>query len=519
MKYKILYFLDYGKSFGGAANTLLQQAILMKKAGHEVTIFMSDYYGIEIEKGYKEICIANQITFNWLTYQICSHTEDIDIICLLQNYEFTREIVKKYKPDILHSVQINPLVELVGRDLKIPHIMNIYQLIPAFFSVKYMNIFPYYHICDSKIYAEKWNYYLETDYTCIRTVVNKDNKQEKKVKKDKELNYICVGSVDKRKNQLGVIKAFHRALLNGLKGSLAVYGYKKNAYGEQCQRYIEENNLQEKISMKGFCSDMQQEYAHADILICGSRIESYPNVISEAMANRLIVVSTPVAGVPEIVKDGINGYLSYDYSVEAICDKILESYNDYKSGKINNVLESTYETYLKNHSPKVVTENLIKYYSYVVQNNKDRKNIDVSFIKNKFSDIIYVYEKNKRTFSDSKFVGGKLWYIYHIKDILMGKSKNTYLKYYIWGTGKYAKHVKEIIDIFFPDIEISGFLDTYKQGKYMEKDIWDSGEIIKEENSIIFVGAINGQNEMIEQLEENNKRYNQDFFIIAPRSW
>ena len=150
MIHNILYFLDYGKSFGGAANTLLQQAILMKKAGHEVTIFMSDYYGTDIEKGYQKICVDNQISFKWLTYQICSHTEDIDIMCLLQNYEFTKELIKRYKPDILHSIQINSLIELISRDLKIPHIMNIYPLIPAFFSINYMNIFPHYHICDSE---------------------------------------------------------------------------------------------------------------------------------------------------------------------------------------------------------------------------------------------------------------------------------------------------------------------------------------------------------------------------------
>ena len=395
MRYTVLYFLDYGKSFGGAANTLLQQAILMKKAGHEVTIFMSDYYGTDIEKGYQKICLDNQITFKWLTYQICSHTEDIDIICLIQNYESAKEIIKGYKPDILHSIQINSLIELISRELKIPHIMNIYPLIPAFFSIDYMDIFPHYHICDSEYYAKKWNEYLDTDYTCIRTVVNKNSQQEKSLKKNEEINYICVGSVYKQKNQLGVIKAFHKALLRGLKGTLAVYGYNENAYGEQCQRYIEGNNLQESISMKGFCSNMQSEYERADALICGSTRESYPNVISEAMVNGLIVISTPVAGIPEIIKDGINGYLSIDYTSDSICDKILESYRDYKSRRINTILKNTYKTYLENHSPKVVAEDLLKYYSYVVNNEQKIKKIDISYIRKYFTTVIDIYEKNK----------------------------------------------------------------------------------------------------------------------------
>ena len=40
----ILYFLDYGKVFGGAVHTLIQQALLMKKAGYKVFLFFSDNF-------------------------------------------------------------------------------------------------------------------------------------------------------------------------------------------------------------------------------------------------------------------------------------------------------------------------------------------------------------------------------------------------------------------------------------------------------------------------------------------
>lgn len=519
MKYNILYFLDYGKSFGGAANTLLQQAILMKKAGHNVLLFVSDYYGMEMESGYHSICEKSGIPIQRITYQICSHTEDIDVVCLLNHYIAVKAIVLEYKPDILHSIQINPLIELISRELKIPHIMNIYPLIPAFFSTEYLDVFPQYHICDSEYYAKKWNYYINTEYACIRTVVNTfTNKRSQFIKKNK-IRFICVGSVYKQKNQLNVIKAFHNALSAGVDGNLSIYGYKDGTYGDLCQSYIVENCLEENIFMKGFCSDMLSEYAKADVLICGSTRESYPNVISEAMANRLVVISTPVAGVPEIVKDGINGYLCRDYTVEGICDKILESYGDYKSGKIDIILKNTYKTYQENHSPKVVTENLLKFYSYVVENNKETKEIRLSYVREQFTDTLYTYERNKELFTNNKFVEQKLWYIYHIKDILSEKKKNRELKYYIWGTGKYAVYVKEIIEVFFPDIMIKGYIDTYRQGYFMERKIWSPECIIKEENSIIFIGAIHGQFEMIEQLENNGKSCNNDYFILALRNW
>ena len=49
-RFHIMYFLDYGQSFGGAVNTLLQQAILMKNREQKITIIISDYLSSKMEK-------------------------------------------------------------------------------------------------------------------------------------------------------------------------------------------------------------------------------------------------------------------------------------------------------------------------------------------------------------------------------------------------------------------------------------------------------------------------------------
>ena len=45
----------------------------------------------------------------------------------------------------------------------------------------------------------------------------------------------------------------------------------------------------------------------ADIAVCSSRIESYPRVTLEAMAFGLPVVTTPVYGIAEQVRNEVNG--------------------------------------------------------------------------------------------------------------------------------------------------------------------------------------------------------------------
>lgn len=78
-KFTILYFLDYAIQFGGAANTLMKQAQLMKNAGHNVIIFFSDYFGKHMSDEYLKKCSHMGIKENWLTYQISNQLEDIDL--------------------------------------------------------------------------------------------------------------------------------------------------------------------------------------------------------------------------------------------------------------------------------------------------------------------------------------------------------------------------------------------------------------------------------------------------------
>lgn len=523
MTYTILYFLSDTRGFGGAANTLIQQAILMKQSGSRIAIFFPDYKGEKVDDMFINICSDAGIAYERMEYQSSSQPEDIDIVCMDRNYEKLRDKIKKYQADILHSVQINPCVELISRELGIPHVMNIYPLIPDFFSINYINIFPHYHICDSMYYADKWKAYLHTDSVCIRTVVNKQWEEKEKTIGKETINYICVGTVYKGKNQLAVIKAFHKALENGLNGILHICGYSGGDYMNECIRYIESHQLQKSIVIKGFCKDMNREYAQNDVLICGSTRESYPNAVSEAMARGLIILSTPVGGVPEVIKDGENGYLTRDYTEDALTEKILQVQKDINSERIKTIAANARETFINNHSPEKVKQALINYYQYVMEdyqkaNFGKKQAFDIQDIRLIFGDWIKYYNANLNKFTDRYAVSIKLWYLYYIKDSI----EKAYLdgkEVYVWGTGKYGVIVREIMEAFMSQINISGYLDSRKTGKFGKYRIIMPDEILGKDNCVVLIAAVNGQTEMVEKLEENNKHFNKDYFILAERVW
>jgi D-inositol-3-phosphate glycosyltransferase len=56
-------------------------------------------------------------------------------------------------------------------------------------------------------------------------------------------------------------------------------------------------------------ADPFEWHVAADVLVCASDNESLPRVILEAMAFEPLVVSTDIFGIPEVIQDGVTGFL------------------------------------------------------------------------------------------------------------------------------------------------------------------------------------------------------------------
>lgn len=67
--------------------------------------------------------------------------------------------------------------------------------------------------------------------------------------------------------------------------------------------------LEDRVFLLGYRGDLPAVLAASDLFVLPSYREGTPRVISEAMASGLAVVATDIAGIPEQVTDGENGYL------------------------------------------------------------------------------------------------------------------------------------------------------------------------------------------------------------------
>src|SRR3954464_12104032 len=106
--------------------------------------------------------------------------------------------------------------------------------------------------------------------------------------------------------------------------------------GPALRRRIAELGLDGRVRLEGQMSqaDLYAEYRRASAFCLPCRIldngdrDGIPNVLAEAMAAGAPVVTTPVSGIPEIVRDGETGLLVAPDDPRAVADAVLRLRDD-----------------------------------------------------------------------------------------------------------------------------------------------------------------------------------------------
>ena len=120
---------------------------------------------------------------------------------------------------------------------------------------------------------------------------------------------ICVGRLCEQKGQLLLLEACRSLKDNGLEFELVLAG--DGEMRPEIERMIGVYDLSENVKITGWISSKQvrDEILAAHAMVLPSFAEGLPVVIMEAMALRRPVISTFVAGIPELVIHGQNGWL------------------------------------------------------------------------------------------------------------------------------------------------------------------------------------------------------------------
>jgi colanic acid/amylovoran biosynthesis glycosyltransferase len=135
---------------------------------------------------------------------------------------------------------------------------------------------------------------------------------------------VCIGRLGEQKGHLLLLAAMRGAFDRGCVFELVLAG------DGELRAAIEDRvgalGLQAHVRITGWISgaEVRRELEAARALVLPSFAEGLPVVIMEAMALRRPVVTTYVAGIPELVRSGESGWLVPAGAVDALTDAIVE---------------------------------------------------------------------------------------------------------------------------------------------------------------------------------------------------
>lgn len=292
-----------------------------------------------------------------------------------------KEILQTFQPDVIHlqfAFEALKFLDNIDFPFDTPIIIHFHgygasQMLRKQSYIKkirkyleYPNIYPIYVSSFMKSKLEK------SGINCDKGLLlrcgidlTKFDPERKENKADSETKiFLQVSSLAEKKGHEYTLKAFARFLekqkeRNQFKLILTGDGKRKD-YLASLARDL---NIHERVDFVGFVSHDQavklmvraDYFVHHSITAENGDQEGIPNAIMEAMAMELPIISTYHAGIPELVEDGVNGYLVEEKDVVAYAKRLEDILSwdrcpqnrakinlQYELNKHNSMLENFY---------------------------------------------------------------------------------------------------------------------------------------------------------------------------------
>jgi glycosyltransferase involved in cell wall biosynthesis len=311
---RITYFIlgeEYG---GGMSQQALELIRYFNERGHEVSIICPPNYHYLGKM--KELGVKTYVN-KWLKTRR-RKLELLDLAGFYQSYV----ILKKIKPDILHAhcIKAGFMVAILGKLLGIKNVLYtnhgwpfsemkagpklILKNIQKFISRMVRMI-----ICVSRAdrdlaVKEKL---CPPDRICYIHNGIELPPMPLAPKDDKYFNVIFVARLVRSKDPYTLIKAVSRLKESNIRLFILGSGEEEGEVVE----YVSQLNLKDRVIMKGEMphDHVLQSLARSHLFVLTTNREGFGLAVLEAMALGLPVIATRIGGLPELVQDGVNGFL------------------------------------------------------------------------------------------------------------------------------------------------------------------------------------------------------------------
>lgn len=340
IKKTILFYTDTPYA-GGAENQMYLLAKFLDKQKYEVKLICSNFKSLD----------------DWATR---FETEGIEVVRLNvfhkhdpRHYFQLKEYIKRHPCDLMHIHVWNPAscryAFMAANKYNLPLVVTEHDPfeLPKF--KKYIKNKLMKHVQKivtvshsnekliQKIYPDLKNYtttilngidstWFESQLLNFSETKMKEFREEEFEADDNTKVILTVAELHERKGLEYLIKAMPAILKKMDNLKLIIVG--KGPQQQELEKLIEKENLANNIKLLGHRKSIPKIMASANLFVLPSVKEAFGLVILEAMAAWLPVLASNVGGIPEIIEDGVNGFLIEPKNSEKLAEKILELFNE-----------------------------------------------------------------------------------------------------------------------------------------------------------------------------------------------
>ena len=173
--------------------------------------------------------------------------------------------------------------------------------------------------------------------------------------------FVNIGRVYPIKNQKLLIEAFDKLLDDGVDVHLLIIGSRiiVPQYAKECEEMVRHCDNVHFLDEKSNVSDY---LLCADTFCLSSSHEGMPMTILEAMSIGLPTIATPVGGIPDILDEGINGYIAKDVTVQAYYESFKRFLENPDLSK-----EAIIDKFDKHYSITITTQRYYNLYKRILE--------------------------------------------------------------------------------------------------------------------------------------------------------
>lgn len=316
-------------SGGGAERVVSVWAGQLADKGHNVSLFV-------LSRQKDEYPISNKVRI----YSCGETTNEYLAKPYSRRYKEIRNIIREISPDYMVSFLFNTqfwmFIASIGLGIRRietirinPWILTKYYsrvkrlLLQIFYTSAYKIVL---QASDQKLWFSKRN-----QKKCvlipnpISDIYNNSYREEISTQ---VVNFIAAGRIDPQKNYPMMIDAFAKAVKQYPNIRLQIFGKGDTDYTQMLQNKINSLEMQNNIFLMGRSVTIHEEYKKNDVFLMSSDYEGLPNALMEAMASRLICISTDCkTGPRDLINEGVSGYMVPVGDSKALTEVIINVIN------------------------------------------------------------------------------------------------------------------------------------------------------------------------------------------------